>query len=311
MGDIKRTPLVHTDEGQLADPLTGEILHAPGPDPYTGTAIVPMAEVHVGPLPAHPPDLKLALERWKDDRDYIKRFLLDYLVESEYNEKGYPITGRMHDYYRLPGKDEWKPTAVGAEKVALFFGLFKGPTETQVLSESKDYVSVKARVLLVDARGNVRGSAEKVGSSAEATFKESLERKYKGDFRAGLNDIASRIAKRAYVEAVTITCAIGEIFNDIAREKAAQKKQVGAGGQQDQRADANRAKTADPKPDSQGRPTVMPVGAYAGIPLRVLDSEYLKQARVACNGRAEYTKLADAIDELLESRRHQHEGAST
>lgn len=309
MGEIKRTPLVHTDEGQLADPLTGEILRAPGPDPYTGTELVPIAhpEVRVGPLPAHPPDLRIALERWKDDRDYIKRFLLDYLMECEYNEKGYPIAGRMHDYYKLPGKEEWRPTAVGAEKVALFFGLFKGPTETTILSETKEYVSVKARVLLVDARGNVRGSAEKVGSSAEATFKESLERKYKGDFRAGLNDIASRIAKRAYVEAVTITCALGELFNDIAREKAARPRQVG-NGQQSQTPDRKRA---DPKLDGRGLPTVMPVGAHAGEPLKSLKTEFLLKARDACRGRSEYDKLAEAIGEILEERRPAAEGATS
>lgn len=310
MGEIKRTPLVTGDDGTLADARTGEVLRAPGPDPYSGEvlpAVRSIPEVHVGALPAHPPDLKVALERWKDDRDYIKRFLLDYLVECEYNEKGYPIAGRMHDYYKLPGKDEWKPTAVGAEKVALFFGLFKGPTETQVLSETKEYVSVKARVLLVDARGNVRGSAEKVGSSAEPTFKESLERKYKGDFRAGLNDIASRIAKRAYVEAVTITCALGELFNDIAREKAARQRQVGNGGQQSQTTDRKRA---DAKPDARGLPTVMPVGAHAGEPLKSLKTEFLLKARDACRGRSEYDKLAEAIGEILEERRHAAEGAT-
>lgn len=294
MGEIKRPPLVTTEGGTLADTSTGEVLPPlqlapPGKDPYTG-ALVPL-EVSTGPLPAHPRDLPLALERWKQDREYVKRFLLDYLVESEYNDKGYPISGRMHDYYRLPRTEDYRPTAVGAEKVALFFGLFKGPTELHVLSETKEYVSVRARVLLVDAFGRVRGSAEKVGSSAEETFKQSLDKKYKGDFRAGLNDIASRVAKRAYVEAVVITCALGELFNEIAREKAHRPKQVAA------------AREADPKPDAHGLPTVMPVGTRAGTPLVKLDSDYLKKARIACQGRVEYAKLAEAIDNVLDARR--------
>jgi hypothetical protein len=307
MSETKR-PLGTTDNGQLVDTSTGEVLQAP-PDPYASTALVPIVrrEVHIGALPAHPPDLRLALERWKDDREYVKRFLLDYLVECEYNDRGYPIAGRMHDYYKLPGKEEWRPTAVGAEKVALFFGLFKGPTETTILSEQKDYVSVKARVMLVDANGRVRGSAEKVGSSAESTFKESLEKKYKGDFRAGLNDIASRIAKRAYVEAVCITCALGELFNDIAREKAKQPKaQVAAGAAPPPPAGPKRA---DPKPNAQGLPTVMPIGTHAGEPLTSLKTEFLLKAREACRGRAEYDKLAEAIGEVLESRRETAEGA--
>lgn len=310
MGDTKRTPLVAGEDGTLADASTGEVLRAPARDPYTGAEVLPAVrpEVHVGPLPAHPADLQLAFDRWKDEREIIKRFLLEYLVESEYDEKGRPRNGRMHDYYKLPGKDDYRPTQVGAEKVALFFGLFKGPTEVHVLSEAKEYVSIRARMTLLDASGRVRGSAEKVGSSAEETFQRASA-KYGNppDWRAALNDIGSRIAKRAYVEAVTITCALGELFNEIAREKANQRKQVGSG--QDQRADANR--TADPKPDHMGRPTVMPVGAYAGVPLKVLDSEYLKKARVACNGRAEYSRLAEAIDELLEHRRDQAEGATT
>lgn len=303
MGEIKRPPLVTTESGTLADSQTGEVippveLRSPGPDPYTG-AVLPV--VSSGPLPAHPADLPRAFERWKDDREYVKKFLLTYLEESEYNDRGYPVNGRMHDYYKLPRTEDYRPTAVGAEKVALFFGLFKGPTELHVLSETKEYVSVKARVVLVDALGRVRGSAEKVGSSAEETFKQSLDKKYKGDFRAGLNDIASRVAKRAYVEAVSITCALGELFGEIAREKAGQKKQVTSGAQQDQRADANRS--ADPRPDARGLPTVMPVGKHAGTPLVKLDSEFLKRARVACQGRGEYAKLAEAIDNVLEARR--------
>lgn len=306
MGEIKRPPLVTTEGGVLADTSTGEVippveLRAPGPDPYTG-AVLPV--VSTGPLPAHPSDLPRAFERWKDDRDYVKKFLLTYLEEAEYNEKGRPINGRMHDYYRLPGKsDEYRPTAVGAEKVALFFGLFKGPVELHVLSETKEYVSVRARIILVDALGRVRGSAEKVISSAEATFQEyegGLLKKYKGDARAALNDIASRAAKRAYVEAVSITCALGELFNQIAREKAGQKKQVGAGHQV---AERPAPQSADPRPDARGLPTVMPVGKHAGTPLVKLESEFLKRARVACNGRSEYAKLAEAIDNVLESRR--------
>lgn len=300
MGEIKRPPLVTTEGGTLADTSTGEVippveLRAPGPDPYTG-AVLPV--VSSGPLPAHPSDLPRAFERWKDDREYVKKFLLTYLEESEYNDRGYPVSGRMHDYYKLPRTEDYRPTAVGAEKVALFFGLFKGPTELHVLSETKEYVSVRAHITLVDALGRVRGSAEKVGSSAEETFKQSLDKKYKGDFRAGLNDIASRVAKRAYVEAVSITCALGELFTEIAREKAGQKKQVGAGHQ------VERApQTADPRPDAHGLPTVMPVGKHAGTPLVKLESEFLKRARVACQGRGEYAKLAEAIDNVLEARR--------
>lgn len=311
MGNPQQPPLVQTGR-TLVDGETGEVLHAP-PDPYTGTQLVPLVrpDVEVSALPAHPPNLAIAFERWRDDREYVKRFLLTYLVESEYNEKGYPISGRMHDYYRLPRTEDYRPTQVGAEKVALFFGLFKGPTEVHVLSETKEYVSVRARVVLLDARGLVRGSAEKVGSSAEETFQRGAK-KYgtPPDWRAALNDIASRIAKRAYVEAVTITCALGELFNEIAREKAKQPKgQVTAGAQQDQRADSNGVKRADPKPDARGLPTVMPVGAHAGELLTSLKTEFLKKARVACNGRAEYSKLADAIDEILETRREAGEGA--
>lgn len=308
MSDPKRTPLVQTDDGQLADADTGEILkHPPGPDPYTGTTLVPMIrpDVEVNALPAHPPNLSQALERWRDDREYVKRFLLTYLVESDYDDKGRPMKGRMHDYYRLPGKGEpeWKPTAVGAEKVALFFGLFKGPTEVHVLSETKEYVSIRARVVLVDARGLVRGSAEKVGSSAEQTF-QAASYKYGNppDWRAALNDIASRMAKRAYVEAVSITCALGELFNEIAREKAKQPKGQVTAGQQSQSTDANGVKRADPQPDARGLPTVMPVGAHAGEKLTSLKTEFLKKAREACRGRAEYSKLADAIDEVLLQR---------
>lgn len=316
MGDSKRPPLVTGEDGTLADASTGEILRSPGPgqDPYTGGNLLPAVrpEVHyISALPAHPPDLRVALDRWREDRDYIKRFLLEYLVESEYNEKGQPMRGRMHDYYRLPGKGEpdYRPTAVGAEKVALFFGLFKGPTELHILSETKEYVSVRARVVLVDAQGQVRGAAEKVGSSAEQGF-QAASYKYGNppDWRAGLNDIASRIAKRAYVEAVSITCALGELFNEIAREKASRPKQV---TQQSQATDANGVKRADPKPDARGLPTVMPVGNHAGEPLKTLKTEFLRKAREACKGRPEYGQLADAIDETLEARREAAEEATT
>lgn len=272
---------IRTAAGEPVDPYTGEVL----------PARVQVERAH--------PDLKLALERWHDDREYVKAFLRDHLRESEYNDKGWPITGRMHDYYRLgPQKDEYRPTADGAQKVALFFGLFKGPTDVTVLTESKEYISVRVRVVLVDGQGRARGSAEKVLSSAEATFQKSdggLLDKYHGDARAAFNDVASRAAKRAFVEAVSITCALGDLFNDIGRERRAAAK---AGT-----ASSTATKIADPKLDQLGRPTVMPVGPYAGVPLKVLESEYLKKAREACRGRAEYGRLAEAIDDLLEHRR--------
>lgn len=278
-----------TPAGERFDAGTGELL-SEGPRPLPARVEVGTRGLLAGR------DLQVALQEWERDRDYVRQFLREYLREAEYNDRGYPINGRMHDYYRLPGAEpSWKPTEVGAEKVALFFGLFKAQPEVTVTTESKDYVSVRARVVLVDGQGNVRGAGEKVVSSLEKTFKDQIE-KAGGDHRAILNVIASRAAKRAYVEAVTITCALGELFNEIARERASNNN----GGKQSQATDPKRA---DPKPDAHGRPTVMTVGAHAGVPLRNLSGEYLAQARAGLEGRARHAKLIEAIDEELERRR--------
>jgi hypothetical protein len=55
----------------------------------------------------------------------------------------------------------------------------------------------------------------------------------------------------------------------------------------------------------------MPIGKRAGTPLKDLATEFLSQVRLACQGRPEYAKLAEAIDEQLEQRRHAAEGATS
>lgn len=160
-----------------------------------------------------PLDLAAHLHDWKKNRETLVRFVKEYLEEASYDAKGRPIPGQMRDFYKVPGSQTKALTKRGGEKVANLFRFGKATTEVRDKTETKEYVSATVEVTLVDQYRRPIGSAVSACSTAESGFaSDRAKQKYASDYRAALNDVVARAAKRAFVQAVIVAAAGDEMF---------------------------------------------------------------------------------------------------
>ncbi len=162
---------------------------------------------------ARPLDLASHLEAWEENRKILVTFVQKYLEEASYDQKGYPVPGQVRDFYKIPGAQTKALTKRGAEKLGNLFRYGKATTEIRDKTETKEYVSATVEVTLVDQYRRPVGSAVSSCSTAEGGFtSERAKKKYSGDYRAALNDVVARAAKRAFVQAVIVAAAADEVF---------------------------------------------------------------------------------------------------
>jgi hypothetical protein len=210
--------VVHTDDlppvGMVRDPATG--------------GLIPRGEDLMAAALERMPDVEAQLVAWKRNRDAVIRFTRDYLTESEYDTKGYPVPGKVGDYYKVPGAPTKALTKRGGEKVAQLLRFAKGETKVVNMTETAEYVSATVEVTLTDQYRRPVGSAVSSCSTAEPGFRSPSARKKYGarskkerdewietappDYRAAVNDIVARAGKRAFVQAVIVAGALDEIF---------------------------------------------------------------------------------------------------
>lgn len=280
------------------DPDTGEVLEGEElPEEYpheeipASTSLVPRPEVNI--VEATPivgmPDIKGQLENYRNNRATLVAFIRDYLVESNYKNDR-PVSGQLGDYYKVPYSSTWAPTKTGAEKIASLFNLFRCPPETTRCVETKEFCSVEVRVTLVGLDGRVRGGASASCTTAEKGFQdERSKKKYGGDFRAAMNDIVARAGKRAYVQAVVVTCGLDEVFGTMARGLNPAKEPK-----------TSTPATRDFKTFIDAGQ--MPLGQSAGSPLRLLSTDYLRQVLASVRNRDVDGQLGRENADLLEAK---------
>ena len=232
-------------------------------------------------------DLEKRLDRVQKDTAIIRRFIAAQMVEADYDAKGYPLKGKMHDFYRLPGFDKKCPTKQGAEKLAGFANLRRARTYTVARECTKEFSMAEVQVELVDKFGQPAGSGDAAATTAETSF-QAAAKKYGGDWRAAYNDVLARAGKRAFVQAVIYATATDDIF-DSTGEIA--KKAEAAG------ADEERERPRFPEK----------FGNAGGKYVDELPSDELVKIRDWCRKDAKNPKavarIAEAIDEELERRR--------
>ena len=171
-----------------------------------------------------PVELAKNLQMFKRNREILVQFVREYLVEADYDSRGYPIAGKLHDFYKVPGSENKALTKLGAEKVGQLFRFGPGATRLVSSQETKEYVSATVEVVLVDQYRREVGSAVSSCSTAEPGYRSpGARRKYGAtfknqeetsppDYRAALNDVVARARKRAVVQAVIVASAADEIF---------------------------------------------------------------------------------------------------
>jgi len=160
-----------------------------------------------------PLELATHLAVWKRNRATLVAFVRDYLEEASYDAKGYPVAGQVRDFYNIPGAQTKALTKRGGEKLANLFRFGKATTDVVDKTETKEYVSATVQVTLADQYRRPVGSAVSSCSTAEGGFaSERAKKKYGGDYRAALNDVVARAAKRAFVQAVIVAAAADEVF---------------------------------------------------------------------------------------------------
>lgn len=240
-------------------------------------------------------DLEKRLARVQKDTAIVRRFIAQQMVEAEYDAKGYPQKGKMHDFYRLPGFDKKCPTKQGAEKLAGFANLRRAKTYTVARECTKEFSMAEVQVELVDKFGQPAGSGDAAATSAESSF-QGAAKKYgqrdnqAADWRAAYNDILARAGKRAFVQAVIYATATDDIF-DSTGEIA---KKAEAAGVDDEASD-NRPRFPEK------------FGNVGGKYIDELKSAELITIRDWCREEAKNPKavapIAEAIDEILEARR--------
>lgn len=234
-------------------------------------------------------DLEKRLARVQKDTAIVRRFIASQMVEADYDAKGYPQKGKMHDFYRLPGFDKKCPTKQGAEKLASFANLRRAKTYTVARECSKDFSMAEVQVELVDKFGQPAGSGDAAATTAESSF-QGAAKKYNGDWRAAYNDVLARAGKRAFVQAVIYATATDDIF-DSTGEIA---KKAEAAGRTDE-SDENRPRFPEK------------FGNVGGRYIDELKSPELVTIRDWCRKEAKNPKavapIAEAIDEILEDRR--------
>jgi hypothetical protein len=190
--------------------------------------LVPRGEDLMAAALEREPDLERQLQVWQRNRTTVVRFTQQYLTESEYDNKGYPVPGKVGDYYKVPGAPTKALTKRGGEKVAQLLRFAKGATKVVNMTETAEYVSATVEVTLTDQYRRPVGSAVSSCSTAEPGFRSPMARKKYGarskrdgdqwvetappDYRAAVNDIVARAGKRAFVQAVIVAGALDEIF---------------------------------------------------------------------------------------------------
>lgn len=246
-------------------------------------------------------DLEQRLVRVAKDNKLIRKFIAEQLVEAEYDAKGRPILGKMHDYYTLPGYAKKCPTKQGGENLAKFANLRRARTYTVARECTKEFSMAEVQVELVDKFGQPAGSGDAAATSAETGFQQAAA-KYgrqkdqqgkmtrEADWRAAYNDLVSRAGKRAFVQAVIYATATDDIF-DAAGEIAKQAEAQGI----DEEADVNRPRFPEK------------FGNVGGKYIDELKSEALVTIRDWCKEKAKnptaLEPIVDAINEELERRR--------
>ena len=243
-----------------------------------------------------PLDLEQNLQQYAVMRKQVLKFIGEQLVESEYNEKGYPVAGKLGDYYRLPNYDKKQLTKIGAEKIGSFFRFFAGPITLVNQSKDKDYCDATVSIVLLDHLGRTVGSAISSCSTAERGFQVvGAKRKYGGfyekgpdgrwvekeapDFRAALNDVTARARKRALVQAVIVATCTDEIF-EAAKEDEPERKQ-----------------------STDHLPTKMLIGRLKDTKLTEIDTDTLMACAKWCREHSKHERLAEACELLVDQRR--------
>ena len=242
-----------------------------------------------------PLDLEQNLQQYAVMRKQVLKFIGEQLVESEYNEKGYPVVGKLGDFYKLPNFDKKQLTKIGAEKISSFFRFFAGPITLVNQSKDKDYCDATVSIVLLDHFGRTVGSAISSCSTAEAGFQSvGAKRKYGGfyqkengrwvektapDFRAALNDVTARARKRALVQAVIVATCTDEIF-EAAKEDEPERKQ-----------------------STNDLPAKMTIGKLKGTKLTEIDTDTLMTCAKWCREHDKHERLAEACELLVDQRR--------
>ena len=237
-----------------------------------------------------PLDLEQNLEQYAVMRKQVLKFIGEQLVEAEYNEKGYPVPGKLGDYYKLPNYDKQQLTKVGSEKISSFFRFFAGPITLVSQAREKDYCDATVSIVLLDHFGRTVGSAISSCSTAESGFQSiGAKRKYGGfyeravekkapDFRAALNDVVARARKRALVQAVIVATCTDEIF-EAGREDEPERK------------------------EPSDLPTKMTIGKLKGTKLRQIDTDTLMKCAKWCRDNNKHERLAEACELQADQRR--------
>ena len=247
-----------------------------------------------------PLDLQRNLETYARNRQMVLRFMADQLTEAEYDEKGYPLPGKLGDYYKLPNYDKNQLTKIGAEKIGSLFRFFAGPIELVSQTKERDYCDATVSMTLVDQYHRVVGSAISACSTAESGFQGlGSKRKYGGyyvkesrkwvekippDFRAALNDVTARARKRCLVQAIIVATCTDEIF-EAARQDEPERQGT---------------KTGD-------LPTTMSIGKLKGTKLVDIDTETLVKCATWCREHNKHDRLAEACELLVDQRRQSEE----
>jgi hypothetical protein len=159
-----------------------------------------------------PLDLAKNFEAMEKNRATLVKFVAGKMAESAYKPDKYPVSGQMHDFYRLPGFDKKVLTKQGSEKLAQLFGLRRARTESVDRACTKEFSMAVVRVTLVDRFGYPAGSGEAACTTAETGIQRSAK-KYDNDFRAALNDVVAKAGKRAFTQAVVYATATDEMFD--------------------------------------------------------------------------------------------------
>ena len=242
-----------------------------------------------------PLDLAQNLEQYAAMRKQVLKFIGEQLVESEYTEKGYPVAGKLGDFYKLPNFDKKQLTKIGAEKISSFFRFFAGPVTLVSQSKDKDYCDATVSIVLLDHFGRTVGSAISSCSTAESGFQMvGSKRKYGGtyqkengrwaektapDFRAALNDVTARARKRALVQAVIVATCTDEIFEAAKEDEPERKERSG------------------------DLPTKMTIGKLKGTKLTQIDTDTLMKCAKRCREHNKHERLAEACELLVDERR--------
>lgn len=242
-----------------------------------------------------PLDLEQNLQQYAMVRTQLLKFVGEQLVEAEYNEKGYPVSGKLGDYYKLPTYDKKQLTKSGSQKISSFFRFFAGPVTLVSQTREKDYCDATVSIVLLDHFGRTVGSAISSCSTAESGFQGiGSKRKYGGhyakedgrwaekkapDFRAALNDVTARARKRALVQGVIVATCADEIF-EAAKEDEPERKE-----------------------HSTDLPAKMLIGKLKGTKLTEIETDTLMKCAKWCREHDKYERLAEACELLVDQRR--------